>query len=158
MAEKKREKRFGRKYREKKREERKVARAAEDKANEGPRELDAQMEPLRDHMLAKPGCVEEYPFGPQAMVFKVAGKMFGLLAWEEVPVSISLKCDPERSLELREEHEGINGAYHMNKKHWHSVAMGDSVDMVLVRELMDHSYELVIATLPGKERERLQGL
>jgi len=123
-----------------------------------PREIDPMMEPLRDYMLAKPGCVEEYPFGPQVMVFKVGGKMFGLMAWEEVPVYISLKCDPERSQALREQHAGITGAYHMNKRLWHSVAMDGSVDLDLARELMDHSYELIVATLPGRERERLRGL
>jgi len=150
------EKKRGRAYRERKREERKADRLAEAAAE--PRELDPQMEPLRDYMLAKPGCAEEFPFGPQAMVFKVAGKMFGLLAWEEVPVYISLKCEPARSQALREEHEGINGAYHMNKMHWHSVAMGGSVDLELARELMDHSYDLVVASLPGKVQERLRGL
>lgn len=123
-----------------------------------PREIDPLMEPLREYMLAKPGCVEEFPFGPEVMVFKVGGKMFGLLAWEEVPVYISLKSDPEKSQALREQYAGINGAYHMNKKHWHSVAMDGSVDLELARELMDHSYELIVATLPGRERERLRGL
>ncbi len=151
-----REKKYGKAYREKKRLERREARRLEEAA--GPRELDPLLEPLREYMLAKPGSEEEFPFGPQVMVFKVGGKMFGLIAWEEIPVYISLKCEPERSQELREEHVGINGAYHMNKKHWHSVAMGGSVDLDLARELMDHSYELIVETLPGKVRERLQGL
>ena len=129
-----------------------------DKHGGEPRDLDPQMESLRDYLLRKPGSVEEYPFGPEAMVFKVGGKMFGLLAWEEVPVYVSLKCDPERSQELRERHAGINGAYHMNKKHWHSVALDGSVAMDLARELIDHSYELVAATLPGRVRDRLRGL
>lgn len=123
-----------------------------------PRDLDPQMDSLREYLLSKPGSTEEYPFGPEAMVFKVGGKMFGLLAWEEVPVYVSLKCDPERSQELRERHTGINGAYHMNKMHWHSVALDGSVELDLARDLIDRSYELVVATLPGKVRERLQRL
>ncbi len=123
-----------------------------------PKPLDPLMEPLRDYLLAKPGCEEGYPFGPQVMVFKVGGKIFGFLAWEEVPVTLSLKCDPERSLELREVHVGINGAYHLNKKHWHSVALGGSVDRALAVELIDHSYELIVGTLSGKVRDRLRGL
>jgi len=125
---------------------------------EEPRDLDPLMEPLRKYLLDQAGSEEGFPFGPDVMVFKVAGKMFALLVWEEVPVTVSLKCDPERSLELREEHVGINGAYHMNKKHWHSVVLGDSVDMALAQELIDQSYELVVATLPGKVQERLRGL
>ena len=132
-------------------EERKIA-AAE------PKPLDPLMEPLRDYLLAKPGCEEVYPFGPQVMVFKVRGKIYGFLAWEDVPVVLSLKCDPDRSQELREAHAGINGAYHLNKKHWHSVAMGGSVDMDLALELIDHSYDLIVGTLPGRVRDRLRSL
>ena len=129
------------------------------KKDEGePRELDPMMEKLRAHMLEKSGCEEEYPFGPEAMVFKVAGKMFGLMAWEVNPVIISLKCDPERSQLLREEHVGINGAYHMNKKHWHGVELGDSVGFDLVQELMDHSYDLVVASLTAKEQDHVRRL
>jgi predicted DNA-binding protein (MmcQ/YjbR family) len=120
-------------------------------------DLDPRMDILRDHMLSKPGAVDEFPFGPQAMVFKVAGKMFGLLAWEEVPIYISLKCDPSRAIELREQHPGITGAYYMNKKHWNSVKLDDSVSLELVRELMDHSYDLVVASLSKKVRESLGG-
>jgi predicted DNA-binding protein (MmcQ/YjbR family) len=123
-----------------------------------PRDLDPLLEPLREYLLSKPGSVEEYPFGPEVMVFKVGGKMFGLLAWQEVPVYVSLKCDPERSQQLREAYSGINGAYHMNKQHWHSVAMDGSVGMELTQELVDHSYDLIVATLPGKVRQRLQGM
>ncbi len=138
--------------------EEKPAQAAPAAADGEPCDLDPMMEPLREYMLSKPGCTADFPFGPEAMVFRVGGKMCGLLAWEEVPVYISLKCDPERSVELREQYTGINGAWHMNKKHWHSVAMDGSVDMELAQELMDRSYELVVATLPGRERERLRGL
>jgi len=123
-----------------------------------PRELDPVMERLRDHMLEKSGCEEEYPFGPQVMVFRIVGKMFGLMAWEENPVVISLKCDPERSQLLREEHEGINGAFHMNKKHWHGVVVAGSVDFALAQELMDHSYDLIIASLTSKEQEHVRRL
>lgn len=99
-------------------------------------DLDPRMDILRGHMLGKPGAVDEFPFGPQAMVY------------------ISLKCDPDRAIELREQHPGITGAYHMNKKHWNSVKLDDSVSLELVRELMDHSYDLVVASLPKKVRLR----
>ncbi len=123
-----------------------------------PRDLDPLMEKLRDYMLEKSGSVEEFPFGPQVMVFRVVSKMFGLMAWEENPVVISLKCDPERSQKLREEHAGINGAYHLNKKHWHGLEMGGSVDFDLAKELMDHSYDLVVAALTAKEQEHVRRL
>ena len=146
---------------ERRRAERKAAEreAAERKITAAePKSLDPLMEPLRDYLLQKPGCEEGYPFGPDVMVFKVGDKIFGFLAWESVPVVLSLKCDPDRSEDLREEHEGINGAYHLNKKHWHSVALGGSVDMELALELINHSYALIVSTLPKKVRERLRGL
>ncbi len=117
--------------------------------------LDPKMESLRDYVLAKPGAEDSFPFGPEAMVFKVAGKMFALLAWEEIPVYISLKCDPDRAIALREQHAGIIPGYHMNKKHWNSVTPGDNVTMELVHELIDHSYNLVVASLTRKARLEL---
>jgi predicted DNA-binding protein (MmcQ/YjbR family) len=120
--------------------------------------LDPRMELLREYVMAKPAVEDSFPFGPEAMVFRVAGKIFAIMAWEENPVYISLKCDPERASELRELHPGIIPGYHLNKKHWNSVTPGHSVDMELVLELIDHSYDLVVASLPKKAREELENL
>ena len=120
-------------------------------------DLATRMEILREYMLSKPCTTDDFPFGPQAMVFKVAGKIFGIMPWEENPISISLKCDPDRAVQLREQYPGITGAYHLDKTHWNGVKMDDSVSMDLVRELMDHSYELITASLPKKVRESLAG-
>jgi len=116
-------------------------------------DLDPRMDILRDYMLGMPATADDFPFGPQAMVFRVAGKIFGIMAWEENPVTISLKCDPDRAVQLREQHLGITGAYHLNKTHWNGVRMDDSVSLELVKELMDHSYELIVASLKKKVRE-----
>ena len=116
-------------------------------------DLDPRMDVLRDYMLGMPHTTDDFPFGPEAMVFRVAGKIFGIMPWEETPISISLKCDPDRAVQLREQHPGITGAYHLNKTHWNGVKMDDSVGMKLVKELMDHSYELIVASLPKKVRE-----
>lgn len=119
------------------------------------KDLDPRMEILRDYLLAKPGVTDDFPFGPEVMVFRVAGKIFAFLPWELNPVSISLKCDPERATELREMYPGITGAYHLDKKHWNGVLLDDAVTMDLVEELMDHSYDLVFAKLPKKVRDGL---
>ena len=116
-------------------------------------DLDPRMDVLRDYMLGMPHTTDDFPFGPEAMVFRVAGKIFGIMPWEETPISISLKCDPDRAVQLREQHPGITGAYHLNKTHWNGVKMDDSVSLELVKELMDHSYELIVASLPKKVRE-----
>ena len=105
--------------------------------------------------LSLPGVEETTPFGPEVLVYKVGGKMFATAVPEEMPHRVNLKCDPERALELRDRYEDIVPGYHMNKKHWNTVAADGSVPDRLLLELADHSYELVKASLPKKVREIL---
>lgn len=105
------------------------------------------------HFLSKPGAEETTPFGPETLVYKVGGKMFGLTSPGDFPVRINLKCDPERAADLRDAHEAITAGWHMNKRHWNTLVLDDSLPAVLVRELIDHSYVLVgVATGKGKNR------
>ena len=115
------------------------------------------IETFRQLCLEKPGVTEETPFGPDTLVFKVMGKMFALTDLNTFE-SVNLKCDPERAVELREEHEGITPGWHMNKVHWNTVLTDGSVKDVLLRELLDHSYALVVASLSKKVQVELQGL
>jgi predicted DNA-binding protein (MmcQ/YjbR family) len=98
--------------------------------------------------LSKPGAEETTPFGPDTLVYKVGGKMFALASPDDFPSSINLKCDPERALMLRDEYAAITPGYHMNKRHWNTLVLDGSVPAKLVRELIDHSYALVVASLP----------
>jgi predicted DNA-binding protein (MmcQ/YjbR family) len=107
------------------------------------------------HCLSLPAVEETTPFGPEAIVYKVGGKMFALAMADEVPTRVNLKCEPERALELRDQHEDITPGYHMNKKHWNTINLGGRVSNALVRELIEHSYGLVVAALPRKAREGL---
>lgn len=95
------------------------------------------------HCLSKPGAEETTPFGPDYLVYKVGGKIFALTSPDEFPPRVNLKCDPERALELRDRYESILPGYHMNKRHWNTVVLDGSVPSELVRELVDHSYQLV---------------
>ena len=95
------------------------------------------------HCLSKPGAEETTPFGPDTLVYKVGGKIFALTSPDEFPPRVNLKCDPERALELRDRYESILPGYHMNKRHWNTVVLDGSVPSELVRELVDHSYQLV---------------
>lgn len=108
------------------------------------------------HCLALPGAEETTPFGPDVIVYKVGGKMFALAIPDEMPHRVNLKCDPERALELRDRYEDIMPGYHMNKKHWNTVQLGGRLPGALVRELIEHSYDLVVASLPKKVREGLE--
>lgn len=100
------------------------------------------------HFLSKPGAEETTPFGPDVLVYKVGGKMFALTVPDEFPARINLKCDPERACALRDEYESIIPGYHMNKRHWNTLVLDGSLPTKLVRDLIDHSYELVVASLP----------
>ena len=100
------------------------------------------------HILSKPGTEETLPFGPDTLVYKVGGKMFALTSPDDFPPALNLKCDPARALELRDAHPAIAPGYHMNKRHWNTLTLDGSVPAKLVRELIDHSYELVVAGLP----------
>ncbi|SMO63787.1 MmcQ/YjbR family DNA-binding protein [Gracilimonas mengyeensis] len=101
-----------------------------------------------------PGAKEDFPFDENTLVFKVMGKMFALADVDEFE-SINLKCDPVRALELRAAYEEVQPGYHMNKKHWNTVSMQGNLPDDLIKELIKHSYELVVAKLPKKEREKL---
>jgi predicted DNA-binding protein (MmcQ/YjbR family) len=95
------------------------------------------------HCLAKPGAEETTPFGPDHLVYKVGGKMFALTSPDEFPPRVNLKCDPERALELRDQYEAIIPGYHMNKRRWNTLILDGSLPEKLIRELIDHSYQLV---------------
>ena len=108
---------------------------------------------FREYCLEKPAVTETLPFGPDTLVMKVAGKMFALTGLDEADFRLNLKCDPQRAIELRDRHPEIIAGWHMNKKHWNTVYVedGDLPDS-LVRELIDHSYDLVVAGLTKKAR------
>jgi predicted DNA-binding protein (MmcQ/YjbR family) len=116
------------------------------------------IEEFRDYCLSKKGVTESFPFDESTLVFKVMGKMFALSGLEHQPISINLKCDPERSTELREEYDGlITGAFHMSKLHWNSIEIQNIPNGILY-ELIDHSYDLVVAKLTKKVKEELKNL
>ncbi|PYI87231.1 MAG: MmcQ-like protein [Verrucomicrobia bacterium] len=102
-------------------------------------------EQFREYCLAKAGVTEGTPFGEDTLVFKVAGKMFALLALDAVPPRVNLKCDPDRALELRDRYEQVLPGYHMNKKHWNTVILDGAVPSQIIVEMIDHSYGLVQA-------------
>ena len=120
------------------------------------------IEQLRDFCIAKKGVTEHFPFDDVTLVFKVMNKMFaltGLNNWEKGEQKINLKCDPERSEELREEYEGIYPGFHMSKKHWNTVTLNSAdVSDDLVRELINHSYNLVVKSLTKKLQAELENM
>ena len=107
---------------------------------------------FREYCLAKPGASEDTPFGPDVLVFKVGGKMFALAAIDAVPTTVNLKCNPDLALDLRDRYEQIRPGYHMNKRHWNTVEIERGIPAVELRRMIDHSYELVVESLPKARR------
>ncbi|WP_369043664.1 MmcQ/YjbR family DNA-binding protein [Streptomyces sp. Midd1] len=111
---------------------------------------------LRAFCLSFNASVEDFPFTPETSVFKVLGKLFALTNLDARPLTVNLKCDPQDALRLREQHPGlIIPGYHMNKRHWNTVTVDAELPDRLVRELVEDSYDLVVAGLPRAERLRL---
>ena len=115
------------------------------------------IEEIRKYCLAKPGVTESFPFNDTALVFKVV-KMFALLDLSEDSRGISLKCDPELAIQLRELHPEVTPAYHFNKVHWNGVALDGGITDPMLKEWIDHSYDIIVASLNRKERELLGDL
>ncbi len=111
---------------------------------------------LRALCLSFNAVVEEFPFRPEISVFKVGGKLFALTSLDAKPLTVNLKCDPEDAIRLRGEYPAlIAPGYHMNKRHWNTVTVDGGLPERLVRELVEDSYDLVVAGLPRAERLRL---
>lgn len=115
------------------------------------------IEEFRNYCLSKPGTTEEVPFGPTTLVFKVMGKMFALTSLESFE-RISLKCDPDMAVQLREKYDAVTSGYHLNKKHWNTIKMGGYIPDDKIYHWINHSYELVVAGLPKKLKEELKQL
>lgn len=113
------------------------------------------VEEFRIYCLQKPWVTEEFPFDETTLVFKVAGKMFALTGLDDIEFKVNLKCDPDRSVQLRETYESIYPGFHMNKIHWNTVRVDGSFSEELFLELVDHSYDLVFRGLPKKLRDQL---
>jgi predicted DNA-binding protein (MmcQ/YjbR family) len=113
------------------------------------------IENLRDFCLSLPHSTEDFPFDEKTLAFRVGGKIY-LLTDVEEPWEFNAKCHPERAVELRERYpDAIRPGYHMNKTHWNTVRLDRGLDERLLRELIQHSYELVRSSLTKKLRESL---
>ena len=107
---------------------------------------------FREFCLSKPGVTEGFPFDATTLVFKVGGKMFALTDLED-EFAVALKCDPEYAVQLREKYPNIKGAYHMNKTHWNTIYEAAVFEEQLLKDLINHSYDLVFRSLPRKTKD-----
>lgn len=115
------------------------------------------IEAIRAYCLTKKGTEEGFPFDDTTLVIRVGGKIFILISLEGDP-SMNLKCDPDQAIDLREANPAIVPGYHMNKKHWNTVMLDGSLSKNLILEMIDHSYDLVLKSLPAKQRTEIEQL
>lgn len=109
------------------------------------------LEEIREYCLSKLMTDEAMPFDDETIVFRVGGKIFAMLALEKS--AINLKCDPDKAVELRERYQDIVPGYHCNKKHWNTVFLERDLSKNLIKEMVDHSYDLVYKSLPKNKKE-----
>jgi predicted DNA-binding protein (MmcQ/YjbR family) len=112
------------------------------------------IEDFRNFCLSLPGTTEGFPFGGDVLVFKVAEKMYALARVDDFQ-SISLKCDPALAQDLRERYPSVTPGYHLNKKHWNSIAIPGELSQDELRHWIRHSYQLVVTTLPKAVQQQL---
>jgi predicted DNA-binding protein (MmcQ/YjbR family) len=110
---------------------------------------------VRGWCLAQAGAIEDFPFGSEHSAFKVAGKMFALSALDRTPLEVSVKCEPDLAVALRDSYLAIRPGYHLNKRHWNTITLDGSLPDQLVRDLIEDSYDLVVSALPRRVREQL---
>lgn len=115
------------------------------------------IEQLREYCISKSFTTESFPFDEQTLVFKVMNKMYAVIGLEHEDPFVNLKCDPDRAIELREKYEAIKPGWHMSKVHWNSVYLEQGLSDAFICELIDHSYELIVASLPKKMRLEMEG-
>jgi predicted DNA-binding protein (MmcQ/YjbR family) len=116
------------------------------------------LESFYEYCLSKKGVTEHFPFDQDTLVFKVGGKMFALSSlsqWEKGEPSVNLKCDPERAQELRAQYDDIKPGWHMSKIHWNTVGINKEVPDTLIKELINHSYDLIYSGLSNKNQINL---
>lgn len=113
------------------------------------------IEDIREYCLSKKGVTEGFPFNETTLAFKVMGKIFVLASLEGV-LSVNLKCDPDWAIELRDKYPAVQPGYHMNKKHWNTLFIDGSMREDMISQQIDHSYNLVVAGLSKKIREKIK--
>lgn len=113
------------------------------------------VEEIREYCLSKPAVTESTPFDNVTLVFKVAGKMFAIIPLDEINLSITLKCDPEKAIALRERYSSVKPGYHTSKIHWNTISIDGLIEKKLIQEWIDHSWEMVVKGLNKKQKEVL---
>jgi predicted DNA-binding protein (MmcQ/YjbR family) len=112
-------------------------------------------EQLRTLCLSFRGSRETVPFGAETSVFRVFQKIFALSALDAEPLTVSLKCEPLLAEQLRVQHPAITAGYHLNKRHWNTIALDGSLADRMIAEMVEDSYDLIVSRLSAGRRRGL---
>ena len=113
------------------------------------------LDQLEKIFISRNGSTKGYPFGDEAMVFKVMNKMFGFIMWEKQPLQVVMKSDPQDAIIYREIYDCVTEGYYMNKKHWNTITIDGTMKDEILIDMINESYDLVVAKLTKKERNEL---
>jgi predicted DNA-binding protein (MmcQ/YjbR family) len=114
-----------------------------------------KQEKLEKILLSKSCTRKEFPFGDDVAVFKVKNKIFALYGFEDGTIRLNLKCEPNDAIAFREIYECVIPGYHMNKKHWNTIILDDTMEDRVLEEMIDDSYDLIVSKLTRKQKEEL---
>ncbi len=115
------------------------------------------LESLRDYTLSFKQVTEGFPFDNDTLVFKVAGKMFLLVALESEPLRCNFKHRPEDGIQYREEYASVIEGYHMHSKHWSTIRLDGEVSIDQLKEWIKNSYDLVVSGMPKYKQKEIKG-
>ena len=110
---------------------------------------------IEQYIMSKYEVTYDYPFDEEVRVYRIFNKVFVLIV-DEIPLKINLKCDPIYALELRSLYKSIESGYHMNKKHWNTVEVNGDIDDEFLKELIDHSFDMVVTGFSKKQQEMIK--
>lgn len=114
-----------------------------------------QLEEIKNLLLEKHASYIDYPFRDEVMTLKVESKLFAIVSENDNPLRVNLKCEPNDAIAYRDIYESVIPGYHMNKKHWNTIILDDTVPQDVLKDMIDQSYELVFSKLTKKEKEKV---
>ena len=116
------------------------------------------IEELRTFCLSLKGATEDMPFEDEYLMFRIFGKWFTVVPLDDEELKISVKCDPEEAILLREKYKSVEAAWHFNKKYWNSIVLNQDMDDETVKQWIRHSLDQVLKKLPKKLQQEYLNL
>lgn len=115
------------------------------------------IEELYDYCISIPKVEPTFPFDEVTLVMKLMGKMIALIPLDAEVKSISLKCDPDKAIELREQYSSVKAAFHMNKRYWNSIELSGDMPDEEIKQWIHHSIDEVVKKMPKKKQQEYYG-